>query len=52
MPELKDIELRDWKEYDRAVAEGYDAAREAIAGLKGPLKALMSPEEKASETPP
>lgn len=50
VPELKDIELRDWKEYDRAVAEGYDAAREAIAGLKGPLKALMAPLDRASDT--
>jgi NTE family protein len=31
IPELRDIELRDWKAYDNAVAAGYKAASEAIA---------------------
>ena len=31
LPELRDIELRDWKAYDETVQAGYDAARKAIA---------------------
>jgi NTE family protein len=50
VPELQNIELRDWKEYDRAVEAGYVATRQAIAALTGgPLKSLMSP---ASPSPP
>ena len=32
LPELADIELRDWKAYDAAVEAGYDAAIKAIDG--------------------
>jgi len=32
LPELKDIELRDWKAYDAAVAAGYEAAIRALDG--------------------
>lgn len=31
LPELRDIELRDWKAFEEAVEAGYDAARTAIA---------------------
>ncbi len=31
VPELKDIELRDWEAYDDAVAAGYESAKTAIA---------------------
>jgi NTE family protein len=40
-PELEGIELRDWKDYDEAVEAGYDATREALAGLKGPLASII-----------
>ena len=30
LPELKDIELRDWKAYDHAVEAGYTAAMAAL----------------------
>lgn len=38
LPELKDVELRDWKAYDVAVEAGYIAAKEALA--KTDLKTL------------
>lgn len=31
LPEIRDIELRDWKAYEDAVQAGYDAASKAIA---------------------
>ena len=31
VPELRDIELRDWEAYDEAVEAGYQSARQAIA---------------------
>ena len=31
VPELRDIELRDWEAYDEAVAAGYEATKNAIA---------------------
>lgn len=31
VPELRDIELRDWEAYEEAVQAGYDATRKAIA---------------------
>jgi len=40
-PEMKGIELRDWKEYDPAVQSGYDATRQALADLKGPLAQII-----------
>ena len=33
LPELEDVELRDWKAYDRAVAAGYEAAIKALEGV-------------------
>lgn len=40
-PPLEGIELRDWKEYEPAVAAGYEATMQAIAELKGPLAAII-----------
>lgn len=48
LPELRDIELRDWTAYDEAVEAGYDAAKKALAdgslnefcyGSGGPVEA-------------
>jgi NTE family protein len=41
VPEMIGIELRDWKDYDRAVEAGYDATRTALADLKGPLATII-----------
>ncbi len=40
-PELEGIELRDWRDYDRAVQTGYDEMTKALAELKGPLAAII-----------
>lgn len=32
VPQLEDVELRDWKAYDRAVEAGYEAALKALEG--------------------
>jgi NTE family protein len=39
-PQLDDIEIRDWKAYDPAVAEGRRAALSALAALPGPVADL------------
>ena len=38
---MKDIELRDWKEYEPAVESGYESMRQALAELKGPLAQII-----------
>lgn len=40
-PELEGIELRDWRDYDRAVKTGYDDMKRALAELRGPLAAII-----------
>jgi NTE family protein len=40
-PELKGIELRDWRDYEHAVEAGYDAMRQALSELKGPLAQII-----------
>ncbi|MBI1358873.1 MAG: cyclic nucleotide-binding domain-containing protein [Alphaproteobacteria bacterium] len=41
VPEMEGVELRDWKDYERAVAAGYEATRKALDELKGPLAAII-----------
>ncbi len=41
VPEMKDVELRDWKEYDSAVKAGYEDTKKALAELKGPLAQII-----------
>lgn len=41
VPEMKDIELRDWKEYEPAVEAGYNDMRKALADVKGPLAQII-----------
>jgi NTE family protein len=41
VPELENIELRDWKDYERAVEAGYQATRKALNELKGPLAQII-----------
>ena len=41
MPEIKGVELRDWKEYEAAVDAGYDDMKKALADLKGPLAQII-----------
>ena len=40
-PELKGIELRDWRDYEAAVESGYEMMKDALAELKGPLAAII-----------
>lgn len=40
LPKLDGVEIRDWDAFDPAVAAGYAAATEALAGLEGPLTHL------------
>lgn len=48
VPTMKDIELRDWKEYDQAVEEGYNDMKTALADLKGPLAQIIRGNAAAS----
>ncbi|MDP3738217.1 MAG: patatin-like phospholipase family protein [Hyphomonadaceae bacterium] len=40
-PELEGIELRDWRDYEKAVEAGYEMMKQALAELKGPLAAII-----------
>ena len=41
IPSIEGVELRDWKEYDKAVEAGYMAMKQAIARVTGPLSEAM-----------
>jgi NTE family protein len=41
VPQMKDIELRDWKDYDSAVEAGYNDMKQALADVKGPLAQII-----------
>ncbi len=41
VPEIKGVELRDWKEYDAAVDAGYQDMKNALADVKGPLAQII-----------
>jgi NTE family protein len=41
VPEIEGVELRDWKDYERAVEAGYASTRQALDELKGPLAAII-----------
>jgi len=41
VPQMKDVELRDWKEYDEAVEAGYNDMRQALNDVKGPLAQII-----------
>ena len=49
VPQMKDIELRDWKEYDAAVEAGYNDMRQALADHKGPLSQIIRGNAEAAE---
>ncbi|MEL6244843.1 MAG: patatin-like phospholipase family protein [Pseudomonadota bacterium] len=42
LPELADVELRDWEAYDAAVEAGYETAKLALANAT-PIRALAAP---------
>jgi len=42
VPPMPDIQLRDWKKFDRAIQEGYDAARASIEKNGVPLTHIGS----------
>lgn len=41
VPELKGVELRDWKSYEETVAAGYELTLKELAGLTGPLADII-----------
>lgn len=45
MPELGDIEIRDWRTYDRAIEAGYEAAKAALAAPGARLDAVLEAEK-------
>ncbi|HOY77108.1 MAG TPA: patatin-like phospholipase family protein, partial [Hyphomonadaceae bacterium] len=49
VPTMKDVELRDWKEYDAAVEAGYNDMRQALADHKGPLSQIIRGNAEAAE---
>lgn len=49
VPTMKDIELRDWKEYDEAVEAGYNDMRQALADHRGPLSQIIRGNAEAAE---
>jgi len=49
LPEVDDIEIRDWKAYDPAVREGHKATVAALAALRGPISEMRR--RPAMDTP-
>lgn len=47
-PRAHNTEIRDWKSYEPTVAVGYEATREALAALDGPVTGLRKRREAAS----
>ncbi len=43
VPDLGEIDLRDWEDYDRSVEAGYEAAQHAINRASGPVARLLRP---------
>jgi NTE family protein len=37
LPRLDRVEIRNWKAFEPAVTAGYEAAREVVASLEGPI---------------
>jgi NTE family protein len=48
VPQMKDIELRDWKDYEPAVEAGYNDMKAALADVKGPLAQIIRGNAAAS----
>jgi NTE family protein len=47
IPNPDGVEIRDWKAYDRAVLNGWTAAKEALAKLDGPVTFLRRRKQQA-----
>ena len=41
LPDIPDVDLRDWKEYDRAVEAGYESTQKALQRASGPIARLI-----------
>ena len=50
-PDVDEIEIRDWKAFDRAVEIGYRATLEALDGLPHPVVDLRRRSSLAETTP-
>jgi NTE family protein len=51
-PTPEGVDIRDWKAFDPAVAAGYRAMQEALAGLDGPVTGLRRRQAAADAAPP
>lgn len=51
MPEVADIEIRNWRAFDRAVQAGDDAVTRALDTLDGPVRELRRRREQAAAMP-
>lgn len=49
LPDLPDIDLRDWEDYDDAVEAGYVATKKALENVSGPLARLLKRKYVAAE---
>ncbi len=52
MPEVSDIEIRNWRAFDRAVEAGAAAMASALETLPGPLDRLRHDRERLADTLP
>tara|TARA_Y100000052_G_scaffold23793_2_gene25738 strand:- start:280 stop:2022 length:1743 start_codon:yes stop_codon:yes gene_type:complete len=41
LPDIPDVDLRDWKEYDTAVEAGYQSTKHALQNASGPIARLV-----------
>ena len=46
LPDLPDIDLRDWQDYDRTVEAGYESAKASLANASGPIARILKNEVK------
>ncbi len=50
LPDLKDVELRDWRAYDATVEAGYNAAKSALQSSAMMTNKSLQPQTKATTT--
>lgn len=52
MPDVGDIEIRNWRAYDRAIAVGEEAMQRALDALESPLATLRADRLRQAENAP
>jgi NTE family protein len=50
LPDLGNLQLQDWKAYDRAVEAGYEAATQAVLNARGPFAQVLT-QGRTTRTP-